>query len=43
MHGNGKAIQCTCTLNPHTCADFSNICGVHRMLFAIISTNFVHI
>ena len=23
----------------HTCADFSNICGVHHMLFAIISTN----
>ena len=23
----------------NTCADFSNICGVHHMLFAIISTN----
>ena len=22
-----------------TCADVSNICGVHYMLFAIISTN----
>ena len=42
-----KKIQCTCTLNINlhnnyicTCADFSNICGVHHVVFAIINTTY---
>ena len=34
-----KIIQYTHALNNYNYAEFSNICGVHHLLIAIISTN----